>query len=231
MKQADKVLAEALLRVAVVENRERKMAEIGNDETDVCPTGEQNKRMYQSFKRIRFRKTAKRIMKTAAKSIAATMIIFSVFSSALLLSANVRAAVGNTIMEWYKTFTLFSYESSPAEPELREWELNYILDGFEESTSNYIAGASDKCYPNDGGDVINFSAYPVGSRTVAVDNEHSEYKVIADNEIEYHVFISTDNAYTTSIIWTDAGYDFLLSSDYAFEALLKAAQSVDTVKK
>jgi len=221
MTRKDRILAEAALRIAVVQNYERELTELENEPNDdVIFSARHEKRMKRLFVQRRAMRTVRRIGAAARRASVSAALFVLVLTGAFMLNGEVRAAIGGAIVDWYDTFTSFNYTEQPEPPQNAEWRLGYVPDGYALSSVNYAAGATDAVYENSAGDVILFSAYPLGSNVVGVDNERSDVSSRMIDDTIYHIFTSEPSI----VIWSENGYDFLITASITEDELVKTAQ-------
>jgi hypothetical protein len=223
-------MAEALLKIAVIKDYERELDELESDATPVNFSEAHEQRMRKIFRNGRIRRSAKKVWRATYKSAAVLVLVFAVFSSSLMFNGTVRAAVQNVIIAWFDSFTRFEYVGDPSSAETTEWKLGYVPEGYTKTKSLFETGATETDYQSEDGTELRFAAYPLGSGTVGVDNENSDYRAVTENGVVYHIFESYNGDFPSVILWADNEYDFMLRSSLDDETLLKMAQSVELRK-
>jgi hypothetical protein len=233
LKELDRISADAILRAAVIKSYERGLHKFNEDEKaerqatdEIIFSKAREKRMRRIFLTERLKRAAYRARRIAYKTAVAASIAITALALASLTNGNVRAAVRGLVAEWYDAFTSFRSAGASDSVKKTAWVPVYVPDGFTETSSDFGAEYSKIWYENAGGAYIDFRAYASGSASVSVDNEHSEYGVLSENGIDYHVFRSVDDDSPSYVLWTAEGYDFVLSSGTDAETLLEIAFSV-----
>jgi hypothetical protein len=220
-------MAEALLKIAVIKDYERELEELENDTTPVYFSDAHKSRMQRMFRYARFRRMTKKIWQVTYKSAAVLVIIFVMFSSLLMFNTTVRAAVEQVVIEWFESFTEFDFKGDSSGTANSEWHLGFVPDGYVKQRSLFEFGTIDMNYKSADGKTLRFTAYPLGSGTIGVDNENAEYKIESIRGVDYYVFEGEDDLYPTRVLWGGDEYEFYLSSGLNAETLLKVAQSVE----
>jgi hypothetical protein len=228
MNQHDRIFAEATLRALVIEHHERELDEFENDTSEIHFSEKHEQRMKRTFFIQHTKRVAVRVWVVTYKAAMAFAIMLAVLSSALLFNGRVMAVVKEVVVEWYEDFTTVRFAEKDKSSESIVWRLGYLPEGFAIKIDNSDATSSEVWYESVNGVTLYFSAYPAGDTTTGIDNEHSEYKVVVEDAIEYHIFTSSDSGYPSSVIWKNDGYEFLLNSELDTEILLKIAISVET---
>jgi hypothetical protein len=224
-------MAEAILKIAVIKDHERELAELEKADNEVHFTEQHNRRMDKMFKRERVRRLTTKVCRIAYRSAAVLLIAFAAFSSAIMLNGEVRATVQTVIVEWFDTHTSFRYVNEPVDPVSVEWNLGYVPDGFAKTMSLFELGATEIRYEAADGSAITFRAFPLGSGTVSVDNENAGYRETIYKDVSYSIFESANADFPSVIIWDRGGYNFILTSFLDSGTMLEMADSVVQRKK
>jgi hypothetical protein len=193
------------------------------------PVSERHKaRMEKMFSRVNRMDFIEGAVRWSRRIMAATAVVAAVLFGALLVSSpNVRAAVGETIVQWFDEFTKFiSGEPADTETEMSEWRPRYLPEGFSESSViNTGATIIQIVYTNASEDEIWFGVAPLDG-SMSVNNEGADYSQFTDRDIIYHTFESLDGERNNSIEWIRDGYAFSLFSSTPIETLKLMALSV-----
>lgn len=187
------------------------------------------KKLFVRERRKDFLKKALHYVKrTAAVFVIATTIIFAI----LLFNPEVRAAVKNTVVEWYDKFTSFIIQGETSHiDEKKEWRPEYLTTGYRENTIEKFGKRTNIEYVNDTGDVIRLSYRPEGNDTnISVDNENHRIEGGAINEHEAYIVKATNDDFESGVIWSIDGYTFNVWSKLPIDELIKIAQSISNKK-
>jgi hypothetical protein len=232
-KKLREAISETILRCAVIENHNREMAAIPPNEelAKIYEFSERHEaRMKKIFAKERRREVRVKIYITCKKISFIIMVAIVMFFGASLTKPNFRAAVRQTTIEWYSQFTRFSFnetgETGVAD-KLEEWYPAYLPNGFEESSVSNIGGVMSRIeFTNESGEYISLEYSFAEGFSIGVDNEHSDFKNILYDGVEYYVFSSESDEYSKKIIWYEDNYRFYLLSMINIDEMLKMAASV-----
>jgi hypothetical protein len=228
MKAEDQVFGESLLRAAVIVSVERSMAELEAEaqSADIHFSAEHEKRMRHIFAKERFRVRLTKIWAVTSKVAIVLAFLIAVLSVALMLNPSVRTLATTTIIEWFSDHTSFKSLPNANLTEHVEWEFGTLPEGFIEQIATYSEDRTHVLYFNSKGEMLRLNISPNGTGSKAVDNEHSEYHIIFNNDIEYHVFSALTDDDFSNILWTNDGYDFFVTSELEIIQLLDIVFSV-----
>jgi hypothetical protein len=226
MERNDHILAEAILRVAVIEDHERELAMLDHVSQYPPFSTAHEKRMRKLFRLERFYRNTKTTASVFHRLVATILMIVAITSLLLLFSEEVRAVIPNVVIEWFDRFVDFRFGKSEAEVIAREWELTYIPEGYKLISDEYEAGETNYLYQSSLGKMILFDAYPLGIRSLSTDNEHYDYQRKVIKGIEYHIMNPLSEGYPYIILWVYEDYDFMLTVDEGIDLALSLAKSV-----
>ena len=226
-----KDISESILRHAVIKNHNKEMAAFPSNEelARMYTFSEQhNKRMNTLFKRVHFEETCKKVF-VATKWIAAILVItLTGFFGALMTSPDVRAAVRQTIIEWYEQFTLFNFTESNELIEFSHWFPTHLPDGFEKEDMLVLGELAFLRFLHQDGRYILLQYGIAAGVGFGVDNEYVEFEIVWLNGIEYHILRPTlEGDQYAKILWYADGHAFLLQSSIIAEELLRVAVSIE----
>lgn len=220
---------EALLRLAVIECFEKEMAKIPpQDELKKMYTFSERheRRMKKLFGHVRRVDIWKSIRRHSYRVAAIFALILTLLFGALMTNDNVRAAVKETIVEWFSTFTRFGFTGGANGEPSSEWSLGYLPDSFVESESHERGAGKTEVYANENGEVLIFLYMPSAGSSIAVDNERTNYSISNIDGIDYYLFIPLENELFSNIIWERDGIAFSLEAAIDKDELIKIAVSV-----
>lgn len=232
--QVDDVVFEALFRQAVIDDF--------NEEIDSIPTNEQLAKIYSfspefelRMKKLFTKDRRKDFIKTISlysRRVASVLIIvLGLLFGTLLFNAEVRAAVGNVLVEWYEKFTSFTLIGDEIIDEKKEWSLNYMPEGYIQENYEVLGRITSIEYRNNQGEKIRFTYVPEGSVTnISVDNENHEISncVILGNEA--FSITALDDKFDNGLIWNMEGHTFDLWGKIPVDELKKVAESISENK-
>lgn len=157
--------------------------------------------------------------RVAAVITIATTILFG----SLMFVPEVRAAVVETIIEWYEQFTRFTSTSTNVDK--TDLEPEYIPDGFEEEMRSITESITIILYTNEYDEVITFQS-SLSEGSLAVDNEGRDYEVKSVDDVDYHIFTAGDNESENTILWDRHGQRYFVTSTIPIDELLTVVLSV-----
>ncbi len=144
----------------------------------------------------------------------------------LLFNIEVRAEVGNVIVEWYEKFTSFTFRDDEIIGEKKEWTLGYLPEGYVQESYEALGRVTNMEFTNNQGDKIRFSYGSVESITnISVDNENHEINscVIMNNEA--FSISAIDDGFDNGIAWNIEGHTFNLWGRVPMDELKKVAEN------
>ena len=127
------------------------------------------------------------------RAAAAVLVAVSLSFGLLATSAKVRAAIVDTVIEWYDKYIKIDFgNASDADtdteiPGFESLNINYIPDGFEQASSDESEYAREYLYTADNGDYVFIGIYSSESTQLAADIEYSEYDKITINGNEAYI--------------------------------------------
>ena len=152
------------------------------------------------------------------------LIAVTVLFCSMMLVPHVRAAVIETITEWYEKFVRFT--TNAPESEKTNLEPGYLPEGFAEIFRNEMDKTTSIIYGNEDGTMITFQALR-DQGSLSVDNEEMIYKISEIDGIEYHIFTSTEDNGENSIVWDMGSQRYKVSSVLSVNELVIIALSVE----
>lgn len=134
-EQVNDFLFEELFRQAVIDDF--------NEELDSIPTkGRLSKtysfspefeiRMKKLFAKDRRRSFLRTGILYTRKVASIFIMVLGLLFATLLFNTEVRATVGKVFIEWYEKFTSFTYTDEEVINEKKDWNLNYLPEGYVE---------------------------------------------------------------------------------------------------
>lgn len=231
-KQMDNSVFEALFRQAVIDDYNKEIDSIPSREKlqeIISFSPEFELRMKKLLLNERRKEHLQKFSNYLKKAAAILVIVTTVTFSILLFSPDVRAAVKNTVIEWYDKFTSFIFQGEKTDTrEHKEWRPQYIPAGYLEITVEKIGRATDIEYANDEGNVIHFSYRPEeNDTTINVDNENHTIESKIINGYDTFIIKAMKDDIENGIIWSMDGYTFNIWSVLPVDELIKVTQSIN----
>ena len=232
--QVNDVVFEALFRQAVIDDF--------NEEIDSIPTNEQLAKIYtfspefeirmkKLFTKDRRKDFIKTISLYSRRVASVLIIVLGLLLGTLLFNTEVRAAVGNVLVEWYEKFTSFTFRDDAITDEKKEWNLNYIPEGYTLKNYEILGRITNIEFINKQGDKTRFSYRPEGSITnISVDNENHKIDRCEILNNEAYCISAVDDKFDNGVIWNMNGHTFDLWGKISMDELKKVAESISENK-
>lgn len=231
MKKIDNTVFEALFRQAIIDEY--------NEEIDLIPPKEEliktitfspefGLKMKKLFAREKRRDYLKKAL-TYSKRVAAVFVITTTLIFGILLfSPEVRAAVKNTVVEWYDKFTSFIFQGEASDTNKKmEWQPEYLPTGYYENFVEKLGKSTNIEYADPQGNIVYLSYRPEENDTnISVDNESHEIESRIINGQEAYIVKATSEEFENGVIWSMEGYTLSLWSKLSVDELIKIAQSI-----
>lgn len=233
IKQMDNKLFEALFRQAIIDDY--------NDEIEGIPprkelmkkisfSPEFELRMIKLFARDRRRNILVNSIYFGKRVAVVFVLAVTILSLVLLTNPEVRAAIKNTIVEWYDKYTsiIFRGQEVSDTVTIKEFKFQNIPSGYSESLVGKFGKTTDMEYENDMGDIIYISYWPESNSTnISVDNENHIINSMHINGHEAFIAEATNEDFDNGIVWSMEGYRFTIWSKLPIDELIKIVESID----
>jgi hypothetical protein len=228
--QVNDVVFEALFRQAVIDDF--------NEEIDSIPTNEQlteiysfspefETRMKKLFTKDRRKDFIKTISLYSRRVASVLIIVLGLLFGTLLFNAEVRATVGNILVEWYEKFTSFTFRDDEIIDEKKEWNLNYLPEGYIQENYEVLGRITSIEYRNNQGEKIRFTYRLEESNTnISVDNENHEISSCSILGNKAFSITALDDKFDNGVIWNMDGHTFDLWGKVSIDELKKIAKSI-----
>jgi hypothetical protein len=221
---------ELLLERAAVTNMNEIINEIPSQEElkKMYPVSERHKiRMENMFKHVRrldILRIVNKGMRVAAVSF--SIIVMLLFGTMMVFSPTVRAAVSETIIEWFDGFTSFKGNGQTVENvKPIDWYATYLPDGFYEQDILDLNDIVRIDYTNSEGVELRLRI-STSEGSMSVDNEDKNYWQVTENGVNYHFFESLVSRKYSSVIWHRDGFGFEAYSTIPINEIYEMAKSV-----
>ncbi|MCH5272256.1 MAG: hypothetical protein J1E35_01155 [Lachnospiraceae bacterium] len=228
---------EAALKEALLRYRDNMLAQAEPEEGELFPVSKEFFRKNRALGSVsaameRRRKYYERkavLLKSVAKAAAVLLIFFitGIKELPLQMPKTVPASSGSFIIAWFSDHVCISFNPATKEElasmeirEPEEFELGYIPDGFELWMEDLTPGRCVYEYRDGDGCVLSLSVHRrkgtlsnkiVRSRTINMDNEHTEFHMIMDGSVELIVAGPLGEEEPEFLLWTQNNCEFMLS--------------------
>lgn len=169
------------------------------------------------------------IYKTLQRVACLLLVLLMLFSSVMIFSTDVRAAVIGWIKEQYESFYHYFFPAETATTEQNEYTLGWIPDGYSLTNSYSSSNMKMQIYVHPSGKMIYFSyLYGTENRTDYIEFEdYVCYEVTIDESIA-EVFITDSPDKANGITWEDetANVFFSISAPLQEADLIRLAEGI-----
>ena len=217
---------EALFRQAVIDNFLEELDSLPPEEELAklyTFSPEHETRMQRLFAREARRERTRAVIMWTRRAAAVFVIAVTIIFGVLMFNPQVRAAVVETVTEWYEKFVRFT--SNAPEMAKTNLEPGYIPDGFVEIVRDSDDIMTTIIYDGES-DTIVFQSFR-SSGSLSVDNENNNYEIRKIDGIEYHVFTTSLDNGENSIVWDIDGQRYAIFSIISIDELLAIAISIE----
>lgn len=167
--------------------------------------------------------------KTLQRVVCALLVLLMLFSSVMVFSTDVRAAVIGWIKEQYETFYHYFFPAASDTTQKENYTLGWIPDGYVFSNSFSSPIMETRVYIHPTGNMIQFT-YQQGSTitTAYFDAESYTLHYATIGKLKAEVYLSSTSEYTNSIVWSDSvnGILFSISAPLSETELIKIAENI-----
>jgi len=226
---------EALFRQAVIDEYK--------EDIDSLPSNEELKKLYPvsakfDFKmrkiiaRYRRKGIYKNIIKHTQKVAVVFLIISTVLFGMLMTNPEVRAAVGNVIVEWFETFTSITFSrQEETKTEQNKLHPEYLPDGFTITSSLELLDLTRIIFSNESDNEIRFmySANDILTN-ISIDNEHHIIEDFIINSSAAFIATATDADFDNGIVFIYENYVVEVWGKISVEELIKIAETISVLK-
>ncbi|NLO10475.1 MAG: DUF4367 domain-containing protein [Clostridiales bacterium] len=234
IKQLDDSVFEALFRQAVIDEYKEEIESIPQKKElmrIVSLSPEFEIRMKLLFDNDRKRDIYIKFMHYGKRVAVVFLLAVTILSLVLLTNPEVRAAIKNTIIEWYDKYTSIIFhgkeEADNDIDETKEFVFEYIPEGFSESWVERLGKITDMEYVNDQGETIYISYWPDTINTnISIDNENHIIESTTISGYEAYTAEATNEDFDNGIIWSMEGYRFNIWSKQPIKELIKIIESI-----
>ena len=165
------------------------------------------------------------------RAAAAVLVAVSLSFGLLATSAKVRAAIVDTVVEWYDKYIKIDFgNSSDADtdtemPDFESLNINYIPDGFEQVSSDESEDTREYLYTADNGDYVFIGIYSSESTQLSVDIENNEYEKITINGNDAYIMYAEAERTGMAVIG-NSEYTVSITSVSEKSDLIKIAENI-----
>lgn len=231
MKTADMedIYFEAFLKQVIIENFHAEIDAIHstNFEEEISLSSEFEQRMQKLFSKDRRKERIKATIKYTKRAAVIVAIIVTVLFGALLTSADVRAAVGKVVVEWFEKFTSFTFAPESSGSKENRLSPEDYISGYIVISKEIVGRATIVEMENYSGDNLSLRYTPSdGTANRSVDNENQTIEVTEVNGQEAFLVVANSQKDDNCIIWSFNGYRFTMWSQLPSDELKAIAEQI-----
>jgi len=234
--KTDDAVFEALFKQAVIDKFVEEVESIPPDEElkkTYSFSPQFDLRMKKFFTRVRRKELMKKIARYTRRVAIILLIISTLTFGALLTNPQVRATVGNVIVEWFELFMSITFQrEGPHEPEF-DWEESadlrpeWLPDGFEIISIETVLNQTAIMISNDLGNVLELMYRPGDDiATVSIDIEQLIIEESLINESLAFIATSTHEDFPNIIVFVFENHIVEIHGMISIDKLLKIADSM-----
>ena len=229
--KADDPVFEALFKQAVIDDYINEIDSIPSNEElakKYSFSPQFDLRMKKLFARVRRKEIALKITKYSQKIAVVLLVISTVFFGVLLINPEVRAAVGNVVVEWLEKFTSITFTGDKENTEVKILSAEYLPNGYSQSLIEDLGNLTYIEFSDNMGNRIRFLYRPSGNIVsgISIDNENHIIENYMINGNFAFVATATDNDFENGIVFTVENHVAEVWGAIPVEELIKIAESV-----
>ena len=223
---ANAELLDAVLKSAFTDAFQQEMADLEADAEqykDRRPTEEQMKAERRAYKKSLRKPT--RVWSVARRIAASFLIVLGLGGAVLFFVPEVKAAIVDTIVEFWDTHVSFHFSKSNVEIQLGEHTLYYLPKGYELTDKLETHAINKYTFTNASHEIIVYCM----TASVSPPNVDSEQHIIKTVDIEgyqAYAMIPNNAEDATVIIWGNTSESFMLKGTLPLETLLTVARNL-----
>ena len=149
-------------------------------------------------------------------------------SAILTFSVEARAAFFGWVREQYAVFYEYFFEGEVVTSDPAKYELGWVPEGYTLFSSYELPGGEGLVYTDENGHMVSFTytSNTSGGTAFFVDGVDYEQKSATVNGCHADVYIATDPAQTSSIVWTSDETLFYIAAPLGEDGLITMAENV-----
>lgn len=186
-----------------------EFAHIPTDENSIDFTFSErfNKRMAKLIRSQK--KVYYSFINTAYKRVAIICVVLLTMLTTACSVKAIREPIVNFFTEVYESFTRYFFEGDTADTIIKEYSLNVLPDGFEQTNKMQNDISITTILENDSGDIIEFTQTITTDTEHLLDSEHNDVNEIVVADKTVHIL---ENYGTTQAVWVCDGYCFKITT-------------------
>lgn len=223
---ANAELLDAVLKSAFTDAFQQEMADLEADAEqykDRRPTEEQMKAERRAYKKSLRKPT--RVWSVARRIAASFLIVLGLGGAVLFFVPEVKAAIVDTIIEFWDTHVSFHFSKSNVEIQLGEHTLIYLPKGYSLTDSREMLSLSKYTFSN-GNDNIVLMCMATGVAKIGSDDETRTIQQIKIADYTAYALVPENTEEITTIVWGNDTKSFMLKGTIPLDELILMAKSL-----
>lgn len=224
---ANAELLDAVLKSAFTDAFQQEMADLEADAEqykDRRPTEEQMKAERRAYKKSLRKPT--RVWSVARRIAASFLIVLGLGGAVLFFVPEVKAAIVDTIVEFWDTHVSFHFSKSNVEIQLGEHTLYYLPKGYELTDTIKTASIARFIFTNKNNDEIILHCMADTVSPPDIDYERRTIRTVEIPNYEAYALLPDNTNDGIVIIWGDQTQSFMLKSNLPLDELIDIAKSI-----
>lgn len=158
----------------------------------------------------------------------------SIISGVFITSEKVRAAVKDTVIEWYDKYIKFDFsqknldnaDTSNDNPvNIESLKIEYIPEGFELQAKDEVSQHREYNYFDSYGNYVIIGIHESSATELLSDIEYSQLKETTINGFSAYVLVNDSDAYTT-VIFGNESFAVMVDTAISKEETIKIAENI-----
>lgn len=224
---ANAELLDAVLKSAFTDAFQQEMADLEADAEqykDRRPTEEQMKAERRAYKKSLRKPT--RVWSVARRIAASFLIVLGLGGAVLFFVPEVKAAIVDTIVEFWDTHVSFHFSKSNVEIQLGEHTLYYLPKGYELTDAVELPSLREYIFSNKDDELI-LVCMKSKATPPKIDHEQKSIQHIEISDYEAYALIPNNPDESITIIWGNEENSFMLEGKISIKELIKIAKSLN----
>ncbi len=217
---------DVILKHAAADSFRRELDELEKESEayrELQPTAAQKKSARKAYKQAMRKKVGAAVV---WRRIAVAVLVLFCLSSAVMLTApTVRAAVFDSISEFFHKYVLIHFAAESQEIQLGEYTLSYLPEEYTLVESKEKSTRSRYVFSN-GSDELILECIQSSLSDLNMDSESRRLQKMEISGVPAFAFVSENEQQKTILAWGNSKESFLLSGKLPIAELSKIAKSL-----
>ena len=223
---ANAELLDAVLKSAFTDAFQQEMADLEADAEqykDRRPTEEQMKAERRAYKKSLRKPT--RVWSVARRIAASFLIVLGLGGAVLFFVPEVKAAIVDTIVEFWDTHVSFHFSKSNVEIQLGDHTLYYLPKGYELTDKLEMHSIGEYTFSNENDEIV-LICMKESVSPPKIDDEQKSLQNLEIYDYEAYAMIPKNPEETSVVIWGNEKQCFMLEGKISLKELTRIAKSI-----